>query len=75
MELFVSSLLLRLEDRTGLTANQCSKLLGYARPTYYQYRRTDEMPEYAKRHVRLLLILPSDDLEKLVSEYVFDDEL
>lgn len=68
-------LLTQFERHVGLSALKAAKLLGYACATYYQYRRTDVMPEYARRHVRALMSLPKVALETQIREYVFDDAL
>lgn len=71
----MTSLLSAFELHTGLGAADAAKLLGYAVPTYYQYRRTGIMPEYAKRHVLAVMALPRHALANLIREYVFDDQL
>jgi len=71
----MANLLLELEKRTGLTVMQCAMLLGYAKPTYYQYRRSGELPLYAQRHVQALLLLPERTLNNIVKEHVIGDDL
>lgn len=71
----MGNLLLELEERTGLKPPQCARLLGYALPTLYQYRRTGVMPVYAQRHLQALLLLSDRTLKNLIQEHVIGDDL
>lgn len=68
-------LLLQFERHIGLSAAKAAMLLGYARPTYYQYRRTGVLPDYAVRHIQALMLLPMSDLKSLIQEHVEHDDL
>lgn len=65
----------QLEDHTGLTANQCAKLIGCPRPTYYQYRRTSDMPDVVRRIATVLTRLSVRQLNSLIEEFVHGNTL
>lgn len=69
------SVLQDLEQRTGLPVKQMARLLGCPDPTYYQYRRTGRMPPLVERFVTILLSMPEAQLNRLITQYVYDDEL
>lgn len=60
------------ELHVGLTASKAATLLGYARQTYYQYRRSGAMPLYAQRHVEAIMLLPRSDVINLIRNHVND---
>lgn len=71
----MANLCLDLEHHAGLTAKEAANLLGYAIPTYYQYRRTGVLPEYARHHIQALMMMPEAALNKLIREHCSDDTL
>lgn len=69
----MSELLALFEEHVGLVAQQASRLLGCPSATYYQYRRTDHMPDYFRLYVELVMRIPEDLLDDLLKERVFND--
>lgn len=65
---------LDFEEVSGLSPTEVARLLGYARPTYYQYRRTGVLPLYATRHIQVLTMLSEADLSKLIREHVYGND-
>lgn len=68
----MNELLLLFEKNTCLKAVQAAKLLGIPSPTYYQYRRTGQMPLSVRRQVEVMMRISEDLLHELISEHVYD---
>jgi predicted site-specific integrase-resolvase len=68
------SFLREFELWIGLSPSQAAKLLGCARQTYYQYRRTGEIPLPVRRHMELLMRLPREMLIELIKEHVHQND-
>lgn len=64
--------LIEFERYGDLTVAQAAKLLDIPRPTYYQYRRGSNVPACVYRQIVVLMRLPDDMFQKLLSEYVYD---
>lgn len=67
--------LIALESHAELTPTQVAALTGIPRPTYYQYRRTGEMPLHVQRLAEVLMLLPKRTLMTLIDEHVYGNEL
>lgn len=64
----------KFEKATDLPPDQAKDLLACARSTYYQWRSGSDMPEYMVRHIRALMLLPRESLDRLLKEYRIERE-
>ena len=63
---------MEFEQHTALGPTFAAKLLGYAYPTYAQWRcGSRSMQIYTERHVRALMLLPAEVLEQQIKEQVY----
>ena len=63
---------IEFERKYGLSASQVSTLLGFPRPTYYQYRRGGNAPSVATRYIEIMLALPKRAVFDLLGRFIGD---
>lgn len=62
--------LIHFEKQIGLGSTFAARLLGVAYQTYASYRNgRRELPLYHARHIRHLLLLPKDVLQKEIEDF------
>lgn len=66
--------LLEFERHSGLSVKDAATLLGLPAPTYYQYRRSGNMPGVVVRFVEVLTDMPTEQLDTLIRKYLNDDQ-
>lgn len=68
-------LLIQFEKHTQLGPTYAARLLGYAYPTYAQWRAGSHvMQPHTERYVKALMLLPEDTLDGLIKEYVYGNQ-
>lgn len=67
-------LLKKFETRVALSGEDCAKLLGYARSSYFQVRHAASLPSQVRRLVEIIMDMSDRDLRKLITKYVGDDD-
>lgn len=69
----MNDLLLQFEKHIALGPVLAAELLGYAYPTYAQYRSGRRpLTLYAERHIQAVMLLPGPALNAVLREHVFN---
>lgn len=69
----MNTLITDFERHIKLGPTFAARLLGYAYPTYAQYRSGRRpLQLYARRHIQAVMLLPPPALDMLIREHVFD---
>lgn len=69
----MEKLLLDFEKHTGLGPTKAAKLLGFAYPTYAQYRNGERpIKKYGRRCVQAMMLLSQENLDAMIKEHVFN---
>lgn len=70
----MNALVLEFEKHTQLGPVNAAKLLGYAYSSYAQYKSgARPLKPYLKRHIRVVMMLPREQLKVLIAEVLADD--